>query len=206
MLCGRLNWYKKGIQRVRPPFDKRKGKLKGVVNDMIGTFGALWGLAGIVFLLGSAIYRLAPMAVEVFSYDFLWYHWVSLVVNVLFMAYAEGFRGFQQKFSPRVAARAKYLKGNPETLYILLGPLFCMGYIYATKRRKVTSISLTAGIIILILLVRILPQPWRGVVDVGVIIGLVWGIFSLLFFSIQAFTSEKFHYSPEISEEENVSI
>jgi hypothetical protein len=170
---------------------------------MFGAFGALWGLAGVFLIIGGAIYRLTLVAMEAFSYEFLWYHWVALVLNALFMAYAEGCRGFQKGFSPRVAARAKYLKDHPNALYALLGPFFCMGYFCAPKRRKVFTISLTVGIIILILLIRLLSQPWRGIVDLGVVIGLTWGLISLLAFSILAFTSEKFQHSPEVPEGED---
>lgn len=167
---------------------------------MIGTLGAAWGLAGVSLLLGSAIYRLSFLAIDAFSYGFVWYHWTSLAVMVLFMGYAEGYRGFQQRFSPRVAARARYLKEHPRPIHVLLGPLFCMGYFHATRRRKVTSISLTLCIVVLVLLVRLLPQPWRGIVDAGVVLGLVWGLLSLLLFSLIAFTSRDFDHSPEVPE------
>lgn len=166
----------------------------------MGIIGAVWGLAGVLFLLGSAIYRLTPLAIDAFSYTFIWYHWISLAVILFFMTYAEGYRGFQKGFSPRVAARALYLKNNPRLLYVLLGPFFCMGFFYATRRRIITSVSVTAGIIILIILVRFLPQPWRGIIDAGVVLGLGWGLVSLLIFSYQAFAQEEFRYSPEVPE------
>ncbi len=167
----------------------------------MGKLGAVWGITGVSLLLGRAICRLAPLALNAFLSDFYWYHWSSLSLIVLFMAYAEGYRGFQQRFSPRVAARARYLKEHPKTLHVLLAPFFCMGYFHATKRRKVTSISLTVGIVILVLLVRLLPQPWRGIIDAGVVLGLVWGLVSLLIFCFNAFASKEFNYSPEVPEE-----
>ncbi len=167
----------------------------------MGILGSLWGLAGVMLLLGSAVYRLTPLAVDAFSHEMLWYHWAFFVFVLLFMAYAEGYRAFQQGFSPRVAARARYLRNHRNTLHALLAPLFCMGYFHAPKRRRVTSISVTAGIIVLVLLVRLLPQPWRGIVDAGVVVGLAWGLVSLLVFAIQAFTVEEFKYSPEVPEE-----
>ena len=166
----------------------------------MGTLGAIWGIAGISLLLGSAIYRLTPLAVDAFSFRFLWYHWLSLVIVVVFMSYAEGYRGFQQRFSPRVAARAKYLSGHPRTVHVLLAPFFCMGYFYATGKRMITSISLTVGIVVLVLLVRLLPQPWRGVIDAGVVLGLIWGLVSLWVFCFLAASSREFNYSPEVPE------
>jgi hypothetical protein len=166
----------------------------------LGTFAALWGVAGVTIIIGSAVYRLTPLAVDAFAYAFLWYHWAALALVVLVMAYSEGYRAFQQGFSPRVAARARYLRRNPRTLHAVLAPLFCMGFFYATKRRKITSISVTLGIIVLVVLVRLLPQPWRGIVDAGVVVGLVWGLAALFVFSVLAFTSGTFDYSPEVPE------
>ncbi|HWR71722.1 MAG TPA: hypothetical protein VN604_00980 [Nitrospirota bacterium] len=168
---------------------------------MRGTFGALWGVFGVLLLLGGAVYRLAPLAVEAFTHELAWYHWSGLLLFVLFMAYAEGYVGFQQRFSPRVAARARYLKANPRNIVVLFAPFFCMGYFHTTRRRQITSLSLTVGIIILVILVRFLPQPWRGIVDAGVVAGLAWGLLSLLIFSVQAFRKEPFPYSPEVPEE-----
>ncbi|GBD98224.1 hypothetical protein BMS3Abin07_00232 [bacterium BMS3Abin07] len=168
---------------------------------MIGAIGVVWGVAGILLLLGSAVYRLSARAAAAMSYDFTWYHWVALGLILVFMIYGEGYRGFQQRFSPRAAARAKYLKDHPSLLRSLLAPLFCMGYFHATRRRKIVSISLTTGIIILILLVHLIHQPWRGIIDVGVVAGLIWGIVSFLIFSIMAFVSKGFKYSPEVPEE-----
>lgn len=170
-------------------------------RSWIGVFGALWGLAGVFLLIGSAIYRLAPLALETFSHHLAWYHWAALALSVLFMAYSEGYRGFQQGFSPRVAARARYLKAHPDMWHALLGPFFCMGYFHATRKRKIVSLSLTAGIVILILAVRAIDQPWRGIIDAGVVGGLGWGLISLLIFSLRAFFSAAFPYAPEVPEE-----
>lgn len=170
----------------------------------MGMFGALWGIAGVSLLLGSAIFRLGDMAVEAFHHDFYWYHWFSLTAIVLFMAYAEGYKGFQQRFSPRVAARARYLRDFPNAILSFLAPLFCMGYFHAARRRIVVSISLTLGIIMLVLMVRLLPQPWRGIVDTGVVTGLLWGLATLLFYSFKAFASKDFKHSPEVPENQNI--
>jgi uncharacterized membrane protein len=164
--------------------------------------GAFWGLAGVFGLLLSACYRLWPKTVDAFSHSFAWYHWASLAVIVLGMAYAEGYKGFQLAFSPRTAARARYLRQNPRIINVILAPFFCMGYFHATKRRKVTSISLTLGIIMLIILVSFVSQPWRGIIDAGVVVGLVWGIVSLLVFSVQALLRDDYPFSPEVPEGE----
>ncbi len=174
----------------------------GTRNTIIGTIGAIWGLAGILALLLSAVLRLWPLAVEAFSHPLAWYHRVALVVIALGMAYVEGYKGFQMAFSPRTAARARYLRQNPRILHVALAPFFCMGYFHATKRRKITSISLTLGIITLIILLRFVSQPWRGIIDFGVVVGLAWGIVSLLAFGFQALGRDPYPYNPEVPDEE----
>lgn len=155
-------------------------------------------MTGVFLLLGSAVYRLSVIAASAFSYTLHPQHWMVLLASVFFMAYAEGYRAFQQRFSPRVAARAKYLRNHPHVLHAVLAPLFCMGFFYATRKRKITSISVTTGIVLLIVLVRLLPQPWRGIIDLSVTVGLGWGIVSLTFFCYRAFSSEEFDHPPDI--------
>jgi len=164
---------------------------------MLGTVAAVWGFVGVCLLFGSAIYRLGTMALDMSVQGFAWYHWVALIFSILFMGFAEGYRGFQQNFSPRVAARIRYLSRNVTPMRVILAPIFCMGFFHAERRRQIISFCLTGGIVVLVLLVRQLDQPWRGIVDVGVVLGLSWGILSLAVFTYQAFTREEFGYSPE---------
>lgn len=166
----------------------------------MGVFGAIWGVTGVVLLLSSAVYRLSVVALGALSSSWQMQHWAFFLFVIAFMAYAEGYRAFQQRFSPRVAARAKYLLDHPDILRILFAPVFCMGFFHATRRRKITSVSVTAGIIILVLLVRAVPQPWRGIVDLGVVVGLTWGIVSIIIFSVKAFSSDAFAYPPDVPE------
>ena len=111
-------------------------------------------------------------------------HWAALVFSMLYMAYAEGYKGFHQSFAPRVVIRADYLRQNPRVLHVLLAPIFCMGYIYATRRRKLLSYGLSLMIVSFVLVARMLPQPWRGIVDAGVVTGLAIGIGSIMYFLI----------------------
>jgi hypothetical protein len=167
-------------------------------GNLIGWVGAVWGVAGVALLLGSAVYRMTPLALGAFSVPLGRLHWLSLAACILFMAYAEGVRGFQQRFSPRVAARARYLREHPEPLHVVFAPLFCMGFIHATARRMIASLSVTAGVIVLVLAVHRVPQPWRGIIDAGVVVGLAWGLVSLLWFAVAALTRTEFPYPPEV--------
>ncbi len=173
------------------------------VKRLLGTIGLLWGLAGILFILGFALYRLTPMAIEALDYPLstLQWTWTVLVGNILFMAWSEGYKGFQRSFSPRVAARLRWLYRHPCPLLIGTAPLFGLGLIHAPPKRRVIFFALTATIIVLVILIRLLDQPWRGVLDAGVVVGLTWGTLSLLWFVVQAFRQSDFPYSPELPAE-----
>ena len=164
---------------------------------MIGMIGAAWGIVGLSLIFGSALYRLYPYAQELLETPFVWYHWLALVASLLFMGYAEGSKGFHLKFSPRAAARALDLKHNPTGTRVLFAPFFCMGFFHATRRRKIVAYSLTAMIALLIVMVRQLDQPWRGIVDAGVLLGLGWGLVSIWIFTAIAFFGKGFDVSPE---------
>lgn len=165
--------------------------------SVMGRLGSVWAIGGLSLLFGSALFRLCPYAEELCGMSLRWYHWAALVASLVFMGYAEGYKGFHLKFSPRAAARALYLKNNPTVVRVLFAPLFCMGFFHATRKRKIVSYSLTAMVVCLIVAVRQLPQPWRGIVDAGVLLGLGWGLLSVWLFSIQAFFGRGFEVSPE---------
>ena len=159
---------------------------------MIGWLAALWGLTGITLLLGSAIYRLGQVALDLPGQTLEPLHWGALIFSILFMGFAEGYRGFQKAFSPRVAARIYYLSQHVTPVRLVLAPAFCMGFFHIRRRRQIITICLTLGIIALVQIVHMLEQPWRGIVDAGVVVGLIWGLVSLLIFTARAFFSRSF--------------
>ena len=165
----------------------------------MGLLGAIWGLLGVTALLGSAVARLAPKAIEALAMPLSTAQRIALAAWVLFMAFAEGYRGFQQGFSPRVAARARYLNEHPSGLRVALAPFFCMGYFGAPRRRRMVAIGLTSGVVLLVALVRFLAQPWRGIVDAGVVVGLAWGLVTLLWYAVRAFVGRGISVDPEVA-------
>jgi len=73
-----------------------------------------------------------------------------------------------------------------------------MGYFHAKRKTRITAICLTLGIVLLVVLVRYLPTPWRGLVDFGVVLGLSYGILSFAASTAQAFLGKNFRHSPEV--------
>jgi membrane-bound ClpP family serine protease len=153
---------------------------------MRGRLGAagLWGVAGVVAILVKAIIQLTPVALSAYDHPFTTLHRIALVVWVAFMVYSEGYRAFHKAFSPRVVSRAQYLAAHPRPLHVAFAPLYCMGLFHATKKRLIVSWSVTLGVVGIVLLVRELDQPWRGIVDGGVILGLSAGTLSILYYAI----------------------
>lgn len=162
------------------------------------TVAVSWGILGISVFFAWAIYRLSLISLEAFEQPLAWYHWLIMVVWVLFMAHGEGYKGFQKGFSPRVAARIAYLYRYPTLLRTLLAPIFCMGYFHIERRRQIATFALTLMIVGLVQLVQLLEQPWRGIVDLGVVIGLTWGLITLLVFTAQALGNRDYPHSPEV--------
>ena len=144
--------------------------------------GCIWGVGGVLILLLFAIYRLTPMAFALGDASMELKHWGILAFSISYMAYAEGIKGFHQGFAPRVVKRALYLKKNPRLSHVVFAPFFCMSYFYATRKRKISSLGLTGLIICFVILVRLLSQPWRGILDAGVVTGLTIGCGSIVYF------------------------
>jgi len=161
---------------------------------------AIWGALGVTLLVGKSCQSLFFRAEEALLSGLSTYQWVILVIYALFMLYFEGYKGFQKKFSPRTAARVHYLYLNPRPLHVLLAPFFCMGYFHAKRKVRIAAIAISLLILGVIFLMEFCPQPWRGIIDVGVILGLSYGLLSFGCFLVKVFTTKDHGISPEVPE------
>jgi hypothetical protein len=165
----------------------------------IGAIASGWGIIGFYSLVTFAMVRLSVYTVEAFAQPFTLLQWFVLVVSLVFMAYSEGYKGFQKSYSPRFAARVHYLSSQANGLQLLLAPLFCMGFFNAPKRRIISSVLLSSMIVTFVLLFKLVPQPWRGILDAGVVLGLIWGLITTAICCYQAFMTSKPIVDPEVS-------
>lgn len=174
--------------------------MTGAPVGTLGVFAAAWAIVGWSATLGFAIVRLSAYAVEALATELTVAQLAVLVGNTALMAWAEGYRGFQLRFSPRAAARVLYLRKHATLRTALLAPAFCVGFFSATTRiLRLTWVG--AGLILLlIVVVHRLPQPWRGIVDAGVVIGLGWGLVSFLAMCGRALATRIYPVSPEVPE------
>lgn len=141
---------------------------------------AVWGVVGVSLILGQAIVRLLPHALDPWRGAGMTGVQTGLYLTwALLNWYAEGVRGFQQRFCPRVVTRATELSRQANWVGAALAPAYCMGLIQAPRRRLITSWSLVLVLVAVVWLVRRIEQPWRGIIDGGVVIGLLWGVGAL---------------------------
>jgi len=153
--------------------------------SLVARASALWGVGGVAVMLLQAIVRLTPIAraaVEQLHGAGLW---AVLVTWVALNGYAEGYRGFHQRFSPRVVARALYLMHHPTWTRALLAPAFCMSLFGASRRGMLVSRGILVGVTALVATMRWIGQPWRGIVDAGVVAGLGIGLASIVYFAVR---------------------
>ncbi len=164
---------------------------------------ALWGVLGFTALLVQAIVRLTPLALEPLRAGGLavW-HWGLYGASILFNGYFEGYRAFQKQAAPRIVVRALHLGEHPRPLHVILAPFFCTGLFHATRRRVIAMWILYGGLVALIVSVRMLAQPWRGMIDAGVVVGLSWGVIAILATYLRALAGHPPAASPELPGED----
>ena len=178
---------------------ERKGAEEGPTLLAARVLGIVWGIGGIAAVLAYAAISLSRYARDALVAGLGPAEVLALVVNTVFMAWAEGYRGFQQRFSPRVAARALHLYLRPTVPRLVFAPLFCAGFFGATARLQRTIWIGTALIVLAVLVFNQLPQPWRGILDAGVLVGLVWGTASLLWAAWATFRDRREIVPAEVS-------
>ena len=145
----------------------------------------LWAVIGFSALIGNAMWRLGPRAVDTVRFGELGaLEWAATGIWLGFMIYSEAYRGFHQQFAPRFAARALHLSRSPAALPVLIAPLFSMGLFFATKKRLIVSWCVLLGVVTLVLGVRQIGDPWRGIIDLGVVVGLLLGTLSLYYWLV----------------------
>ncbi len=79
-------------------------------------------------------------AVDAFSHPFAWYHWAALASSCSAWPMPKDTRDSRRPFLRAPLHGLAILRQNPRSVHVVLAPFFCMGYFYATRRRKITSI------------------------------------------------------------------
>ena len=139
----------------------------------------LWALGGVSLLFATAAVRLGGRGVETVKAGMETAEWAVMVFLVLLFVVGEGGGALQRKWVPRMVRRAADLRGTAALHHQLLAPLYGMSLIGGCARSRTRAWAGTLSIVIAVLVVRSLPEPWRGIVDLAVASALVWGLVSI---------------------------
>lgn len=140
---------------------------------------AMWAVFGVAATLLEAIYRVSARAIVTLSSGLSVTEWMAFFITVLLLGYFEGYRALQKRFVPHVVARALEAGHLRNPLWVLFAPLYALSLMGAERRaflRAWVSVALIASAV---LVVRILPEPWRGIIDGAVAIALSMGLIAL---------------------------
>ncbi|MEX1259157.1 MAG: hypothetical protein WEG36_16290 [Gemmatimonadota bacterium] len=140
----------------------------------------LWALAGVALLFSFAIYRLGGRGIETVARGLTLGEWTVLIAVVLIFLYTEGVRALQRKWVPQLIERARHLARERSPIHHLLAPLYGMALIGATRAAVMRAWAMVAAIALAVFLVRRMPEPWRGIVDLSVAAALAWGLLFIL--------------------------
>ncbi|MFL2859727.1 MAG: hypothetical protein ACJ0BW_03170 [Pontiellaceae bacterium] len=148
------------------------------MNKLLGIVGYTWGFIVISYFILHGLSCVFTYAIELNINDLNWYELTSLIIIVILLTYSEGYKGFQKSFSPRTARRLNSIMLKPTIFRVIFSPLISMGFIESSRKLKYISYGITIMIITFIILIENLSNPWRAIIDFGVLIGLGWGLIS----------------------------
>ena len=152
-----------------------------------GALVAAWGIGGVLFLLARGTAGLLRSAGDAFgALSPAWALAIALLV-VLPLGALKGRFVFERNLAPRVVGRAFHLARRRSFGHVLVAPLFCLGLVHATRKRRVVGWTMMALIAGFVAGTRMLAQPYRGVIAAAVALGLSWGAVALVVTGARAF-------------------
>jgi hypothetical protein len=145
-----------------------------------GLVVAAWAIGAIALSLVEAIWRLGARASATLRAGLEPLEWAALIFVVALFLYGEGVRALQRRFVPHVVTRTVAVARSGGAASALLAPLYAMSLVHDAPRAVARAWAGVALIVLAVVAVRELPEPWRGVIDAGVASALSWGLGALL--------------------------
>ena len=135
-----------------------------------------WALVGVVLIFLDAVMQLGQRGIATVRAGLAPGEWIALALLTAAFVYGEGMRGLQRRWVPAVLRRVGQLGGERSPVYLLLAPLYAMLLIGAPPRTLRRAWTGVLAIVAAVLIVRSLPDPWRGMIDFAVAAALSWGL------------------------------
>ena len=139
-----------------------------------------WAVFGVSSLFAFAAYRLGERGIAVIRDGLGGGEWMALVGLTVVFVYGEGFLALDRKWVPGLMRRVRALRDQRSLIVRLLAPMYGLKLIGARPAALLPSWLGTAAIVGAVLVVRTLPEPWRGIVDFAVAAALAWGLVAIL--------------------------
>lgn len=144
-----------------------------------GTAWSMWAVLGVTAVFIEAIVKLAARGLVTVRGGLEVLEWLALLLLAGAFLYGEGVRALQRRWVPHVLERSQAVRSAP-LHWRLLAPLYAMLLVGAPRRTLARAWLGVLAIVAAVLLVRALPEPWRGIVDLAVAGALAWGLGALL--------------------------
>ncbi|HET8938379.1 MAG TPA: hypothetical protein VFN67_33275 [Polyangiales bacterium] len=147
-------------------------------NWSVSTFG----LAVVAITLGEACMRLGARALVTLHSGLSLYESVLFFSSIAAFGYGEGYRALHQRFVPHVIERAILLARSDIRGFrgFSLAALYVLCLVHAERRERVKAWISVALIVCAVVIVKALPEPYRGIIDAGVAVALAIGLGSLI--------------------------
>lgn len=145
-----------------------------------GMVAPAWAIVGVSTLFAWAVYRLGGRGIAVIREGLGGAEWLALIALTFALVYVEGIRALDRRWVPALMDRVRDLRRERSLTVRLLAPLYGLSLIGLPRARLVRGWLGTSAIVLAIVLVRLLPEPWRGIVDFAVAAALAWGLAAIL--------------------------
>jgi iron complex transport system substrate-binding protein len=141
----------------------------------------LWGFLGVLFpLVQPAVVLSRKGWTNTVAAGMTPSQWIVCAAIVLAFAYGEGWRALARRWSPFIVGRLRSIDGASPLWMKLLAPAYALGLVGAGKRLLLFAWGGTFAILGAVAIVRAMPYPWRGMIDLGVACALTLGASALV--------------------------
>lgn len=158
-------------------------------NWSVSTFG----LVVVAITLAEASLRLGARAMSTLHSGLSVQDYALFILSVAAFGYGEGYRALHRRFIPHVIERAielahSHLRGFRG---FALSALYVLCMVHAPRREVVKAWVSVALIVCAVVIVKALPEPYRGIIDAGVAVALGIGLGSLIVGYVAAVRSKR---------------